>query len=127
LKAKKPNNKPNKSKLTKDCDRLWSIIVRQRDATCLYPGCNRQDLNAHHIFSRRNQSVRFDPENGVALCRGHHLFWAHSAYEEFRDAIIEKIGKKDFERLKAKSNLISKWTISELMTIRDQLKRLIDG
>jgi hypothetical protein len=29
--------------------------------------------------------------------------------------------------LKAKSNLISKWTISELMTIRDQLKRLIDG
>lgn len=119
-------NKPNKSKVTKECDKLWSLIVRQRDGKCLYPGCDKPNLNAHHIFSRRNHSVRWDVMNGVAVCTGHHLFWAHTCYEEFRDAVIEKMGKREFENLKERSGLVQKWTIAELMTIRDQLKRKVD-
>jgi len=57
---------------------------------------------------------------------GHHLYGAHQNYEEFRDMVIEEIGKKGFERLKAKANLTQKWSLPELIEIKHQLNRLID-
>ena len=123
---RKTKKKNTRAQVIKECDRLWSLAVRQRDGKCLYPGCNKDNLQAHHIFSRRNMSTRFDIENGACICMGHHLYGAHQNYEEFRDMVIEEIGKKGFERLKAKANLTQKWSLPELIEIKHQLNRLID-
>lgn len=37
-------------------------------------------INAHHIESRKNISLRFDVCNGVALCPTHHKFGIDSAH-----------------------------------------------
>jgi hypothetical protein len=119
--------KPKRSKIIKDCDKLWSKVVRQRDGNeCVIEGCHADSCHAHHVFSRKNISVRFDISNGISLCFKHHFHWAHTNYEEFRDFIIGWMGKKEFELLKAKSNLVQKWSVEELLTIKDQLSRLID-
>ena len=57
----------------------------------------------------------------------HHKFWAHVDYEEFRSWIISEIGKKEYERLYALSQIDVHWKLDDLMEIRDQLKRQIDG
>lgn len=64
---KKPNYK-------KKADTLWSQVVRQRG---ICERCGKKGvLNAHHITSRANHSLRYDLKNGLALCVGCH-FWIH--------------------------------------------------
>ena len=59
---------------------------------CEFPGCNAyaEDLNHHHWFSRDNQSVRYDPDNGIWLCSNHHtgLISAHREPMIFEAMII---------------------------------------
>lgn len=126
---RKPNNgKPTKSKLIKEMDTMWSRAVKEKDFyTCLVPGCERADIQSHHIFSRKNHSTRWDLDNGVCLCKGHHLFFAHQEYEKFRDLVIEKMGNKGFLKLKAKAAIIQRWTINDLIIIRQQLKGILQG
>lgn len=60
-------------------DRRWSKIVRTRDFyTCQRCGAhhstNSQGLHAAHVFSRGIQRTRCRPDNGIALCRGCHVY-----------------------------------------------------
>jgi hypothetical protein len=119
--------KPKRSKIIKDCDKLWSKVVRQRDGNeCVIEGCHADSCHAHHIFSRKNISVRFDISNGISLCFKHHFYFAHTEYEKFRDFVIEWMGTIEFAKLKEKANLIQSWKTDELMEIRSQLKRMVD-
>jgi hypothetical protein len=118
--------KPKRSKIIKDCDKLWSQIVRQRDGECVIKDCHNESAHAHHIFSRKNLSTRFDPKNGITLCYRHHIYFAHSDYEKFRDFLMGWMGPLEFARLKEKANRIEHWKIDELLTIKDQLKRMVD-
>ena len=62
-------------------DKLWSKIVRTRDSfTCQRCG-KRHDkksrgLHAHHILTKGSHgfSIRWDLDNGVAVCYGCHMF-----------------------------------------------------
>lgn len=106
-KAKKDNGKPNRTKISKELDKLWSVIVRNRDGNkCVIEGCKNDSCHAHHIFSRKNHSTRWDVSNGISLCYFHHMRWAHVQYEEFRDFIIGWMGKKQFEALKDRAGRI---------------------
>jgi len=72
------SRKPSKKTLKKKCDELWSKLIRQRAGNkCEYCGKSDGKIDAHHILSRRHFSVRWNLENGVALCRYHHQFFAH--------------------------------------------------
>lgn len=123
---KADNGKPTKSTISKELDKLWSLIVKQRDGfQCVVCGKDNT-VAAHHIFSRKNHSTRWDIDNGVSLCFYHHMRWAHVEYEQFRDFIVGRIGKKMFETLKAQSARIEKYTIADLLDIRDKLKRMVD-
>ena len=69
-------------------DRKWSQLVRKRDNdTCEACG-NFGHTNAHHIESRAIKSLRFLPENGIALCAAchtfSHVFSAHKTPEAFK-------------------------------------------
>lgn len=123
--AKKDNGKPKKSDIAKELDKLWAIVVKQRDGyQCVV--CGKDPVSAHHIFSRKNHSTRWEISNGVSLCFWHHLRWAHVEYEQFRDFVMAWMGKREFEAIKERAARIEKYTIADLIDIRDKLKRMVD-
>lgn len=76
--------KKNTGKITaKDCDALWARAVKARAGfKCEVANCLHTDLQAHHIFSRQHWGIRFDLENGICLCGGHHIFFPTSAHKD---------------------------------------------
>src|SRR3990167_5758747 len=83
-------------------DIIWARQVRERDGKCVVCGKNNF-LNAHHLFGRGNYNTRFNLENGVTLCAGHHTFRndfsAHKTPKDFRDWWREKIGEEKYKEL----------------------------
>lgn len=105
--------KPKVKTLTKkDCDKLWSKIIRDRDKSC--PICGKKPVQAHHIFSRVYNGTRWNLDNGIGLCYYHHIYWAHQKYEEFRRFIVEKLGEEKFEELRKYSQQVTKASKEEL-------------
>jgi hypothetical protein len=110
-------------------DRLWMIFIKLRaQEKCEYCG-KTEHLNSHHIFSRSNMGMRWDIDNGVCLCVGHHvfgLFSAHKAPLDFAEWLKEKRGNEWFERLRVKSRNIIKLTEYDKEQIAKNLKEMIN-
>jgi hypothetical protein len=88
-------------------DARWSASVKQRAGLqCEKPGCDKKfkGLAAHHVFSRSNKKVRHYVPNGVCLCDGHHMFWAHKVPHNFRDVMTKLRGEAWWDDLRKKSN-----------------------
>jgi hypothetical protein len=93
-----------KEKLTEKCDQMWSWVVKIKSGfICYYPGCKNGATQSHHIFPRSCKATRWDIDNGVASCTYHHHNTAHKHYELFRDIIVKKYGKEQFDRLMKKA------------------------
>ncbi|TET08093.1 MAG: hypothetical protein E3J83_04255 [Candidatus Atribacteria bacterium] len=117
--------KTTRRKLRDQLDKLWAEIVKKRAGNkCEY--CRKTTyLNTHHIFSRSNLSVRWDLDNGVCLCAGHHTLSNNSAHKspaEFIEWIKEMWGIGWYEDLRKKANQIKKWTIPELKELVKEFK-----
>jgi hypothetical protein len=90
-------------------DKLWRDLVKERDGyACrrchkVYPPPNR-GLDAHHIFGRGRLATRHMLLNGVSLCVGHHISWAHANPLEFHEWIREEIGAEEYDELRLLSN-----------------------
>jgi len=96
-------------------DVAWSRCVRARGLRC--ERCNYPwTLEAHHIFSRRARSVRWDLENGVCLCLGCHSWQRHHPADFLRWA-EEHLGVEAFEVLSARARVIVKRTDAELAAL----------
>jgi len=114
--------KTDRKKRIEQCDALWRWIVKERGAgRCQYNGCCNRGEEAHHIFSRRNMSVRFDIDNGILLCRDCHSF-AHTRPEEFNAVMWLDMGFI-FDGLQEKSKVIVQYKNFELSEIVERLKR----
>ena len=62
-----------RTKLRRDMDVAFSKRIRARDGRCRVPDCDTGHvLQCAHIVSRRYLRVRYDDDNAVALCLGHH-------------------------------------------------------
>lgn len=61
----------------KICDDLWSKLIKKRAGNQCEKCGKTKYVQAHHIIPRTCYSLRHDKENGVALCRKCHLYWAH--------------------------------------------------
>jgi hypothetical protein len=132
---RRKSNKPSKLKATakdkrpstKSLDTLWSERVKDR-AGCKCEYCGKSYyLNAHHVFGRRHWGLRWDLDNGVALCPNHHtfspIFSAHQTPTKFSDWIQEKRGLLDwYFPLKRKSNQIIKKSELDLASIKETLE-----
>ena len=96
----KKKKQPNKKKLIKKADKLWSEIIRSKGRCEV---CGRTDtLNAHHVVSRSCHYLRHEIRNGVCLCALHHVFGNNSAHKDpiwFYDW-LEKNRKEDLNFLK---------------------------
>ena len=99
---KKPKKKKNIIKsLSKQADTLWSLAIR-KFWYCRY--CwSENNLNAHHIFSRKNYSTRWEISNGICLCVKHHTFnnefSAHRTPTEFTYWLEERLWRNHLEKL----------------------------
>jgi len=121
--------KTGRQKLKKQLDAFWSLVVKQRDGNkCVVVNCGKTThLNSHHIFGKRNMATRFDLENGICLCSGHHTLNTFSAHQSpaFEDWIKEYIGGERYNRIKVKSFTIKKWTMPEMKELVEIFKKEI--
>jgi hypothetical protein len=95
-----------KKNIKKQCDKLWSEIIRSI-GQCERCGRTDKKLEAAHIYSRRYANTRHDLENGICLCTGCH-FWAHQNPVDFTHWIEERIGRDKLDDLREKKERVSK-------------------
>lgn len=116
-KAKKTKIREKKkvsvSTLSKVADTLWSKYIRLKAWKCEF--CwSKDNLNAHHIFTRHSKSLRWEELNGVCLCAKHHTFSdefsAHKTSVEFTYWLEEYKGKDYLNKLRSWNNDILKVT-----------------
>jgi hypothetical protein len=116
--------------VSKRCFKLWSEIVRKRAGNkCEF--CGRKDikLDSHHIVSRKFAPLRFDLDNGIALCSLHHKFssnlsfhgnplfmlhWFKTQYPERYDYLFSKTNEK-----------AEKYSLQNLLDIEISLKQSV--
>ncbi len=113
-KRPRKQRKGKRASLARECDRLWSLIVRSRGASEL--SSNPSNLQAAHGFSRRYRATRWLPINGFCLTAGEHVSmtynplawdewlryrWGQPVYDELR-AIALKNEKQDMPAVLAK-------------------------
>ena len=114
--------------LNKQLDKLWSQAVRQKGYCEL---CGRKPpevvLHAHHIFSRRHYSTRWDVNNGLSLCNGCHLYSAHRNIQEFADWVCDKIGREKLDDLRKKAHTVVKYTKEDKLKMINELNEIIDN
>ena len=128
--------------LRKRLDVLWAKAVKLiaknqceivTDRRCQNVGGEGKGhgLNAHHIIGRSNLNVRWDVENGVALCVKHHVFSMWSAHKNpfwFLQKMIDLRGGMWYDKLQKKALLnggIAKYTMEDLEAINIKLLRII--
>lgn len=115
--------------LNKQLDKLWSKAVRESVGRCEL--CGKQPpevvLHAHHIFSRRNFSTRWDVNNGICLCTGCHLYKAHKDIQEFSDWVVEHCGKEHIDRIRLKAHSIADYSKDEKKGMIKDFKKMLDS
>ncbi len=110
-------------------DDAWSLLVKLRAGMkCEYCG-KATRLNSHHIYSRSKRSTRWDVNNGICLCVGHHTFSsgfsAHKTPLEFTDWLEKYKGTNFIDKLRIKANYTSKIHQFEKELLLDELKKEI--
>lgn len=108
-----------KKKLENQCDHYWQKIIKIRAGyKCQISG--KAATDSHHIV-RKSASVRWDLSNGIALARSEHN---HDNEAEMNAKIISVIGQSEFDRLEAKARAIKQYRLSDLLELRDELKKI---
>lgn len=110
-----PKPKKEKKVTDKNLLKLWADVCKERaNYKCEYPDCdiNYHQVHAHHFFSRRHTSIRYDYENSICLCPVHHTMGSFSAHNDpsFKDRILAcGVRSMDwYDRLTEKRNRIIK-------------------
>ena len=109
-------------------DRLWAIAVLIKAGhKCEKCGCTF-GLCPHHIFSRRNRSVRWNIDDGICLCNNCHTGDDYSAHRERKFTTVwikNYIGEEKYYALDRKANQIKKWTQEEKKALVRKLREFI--
>lgn len=112
--------------INKRLDDIWSQLVKLRAGNKCEVCGSTQHLNSHHIYSRAKMSVRWNVENGICLCVGHHVGTSFSAHKTPLDFINWLIGYKSndyLRKLEITSNMSSKWSLSEKKLLSSELNK----
>ena len=120
-KVKKKKVVSERKKLIDDCDKLWSLCIKQRDKTCRYTNSDF-GLQAHHIRSRSHLSTRWLLDNGLTLSNKVHCLQKMNP-ELFQDKVIEIIGQDFYEEMKKKSLIRVDYSIADLIEMKELLKK----
>jgi len=134
--------KSRQKKLKEMCTELWQEIVKARaNYKCEYPGCRRSadhyKIDAHHFYTKGGYPhLRYDLDNGIALCYQHHTGSREGAHSDplFKDKILGKIegykAVRDEEwlrKLEWKANYPYKLSLEEeLLYLKAEAKKIIN-
>jgi len=116
-------------KLKKQLEELWKKVCLKRDNyKCQYCG-STEDLQVHHIVSRKNLNTKFDIDNGITLCKKCHtrISLNPTAKMEFTIWFIKKYGIKRLENLQEKARKIKQWKVSGLESEIEKLTKILKG
>jgi hypothetical protein len=108
-------------------DKAWSSLVKLRAGMkCEIENCkHKPTLNSHHIFSRKNSATRWDVNNGICLCVGHHTmsskFSAHGNSIAFTYWLEEYKGSDFIGGLSDKAHSVKKWFKFEKEELLEEL------
>lgn len=83
-------------------------------------------LNAHHIVSKSNRSLCYDPRNGVALCPCHHILCNQSAHKDPYWFVMEWLPEnraEDLEYIRKHKDKKVEWTVEKILKVVDKLKK----
>ena len=111
--------KTPRKKLIAELDALFSERIRQRDKKCFL--CGSEKIQTHHIFGRKNMSVRWLPDNGIGICWPQHRNLAHGDPLKFRQYLIAAKGEAFLADLEREANKTVKFTIDDLILIKEKL------
>lgn len=107
-------------------DVMWAKFIKLRaKEMCEYCG-KVGGLNAHHLFSRSNRTIRWDEDNGISLCVSHHIFGnfsAHKAPFEFAEWIKKERGLRWYNRLRKKARTVKKYDFEK---VKKKLQKKLD-
>lgn len=116
--------------IIRSSDTAFSKYIRTRDDwTCrrckAYHEPPTMALHCSHYFGRTRESVRFDPDNCIALCYGCHHFWEKEDREAYREYMIEWLGEDRHEALVIRSRMKgNRDDKMEAMIWREALKQI---
>ncbi|MDP2763194.1 MAG: hypothetical protein Q8O27_01615 [Enterobacteriaceae bacterium] len=128
----RPKIKTNYDRPTKqELDKLWrECVLLKYGKKCEYPLCNKVEfLNVHHIYSRSRMSTRWEIDNAIILCSGHHSLNNDSAHKDpdFKDILIkndvrtkeffDKLRFRAFQPAKLDLNAIKIYLLNELKRV----------
>lgn len=113
----------NADKWFSDYIRLKAGYQCERCKKIYEKGDNR--LHNSHFHSRRNRSVRFDPENVAALCFGCHRAFTENPHEH-SEFFVKRLGREKYDALarraripqKVDESLIVLWCKAEIAKIK---------
>jgi hypothetical protein len=108
---------------------LWANAVKDRAGhKCEYPDCrvNAHQLHAHHLYSRRWATMRYNLDAGIALCAFHHTLSGLSAHKDpdFKQTLIAGgVRTADFfDRLREERNRVQKNNAAWKLECYERLK-----
>lgn len=122
--------KVKKKNIGKVLDKLWAECIKLKaGGRCEACGEVRY-LNSHHIYSRSKYPTRWDTDNGVCLCAGHHTlksdFSAHKTPVEFTEWLVKTRGQEFIDKLRVKAKLVRKFNSSDMESIKLSLESQIE-
>jgi hypothetical protein len=112
--------------IDKKLDNVWSQLVKLRAGNKCESCGSTQNLNSHHIYSRAKKSLRWNLNNGICLCVGHHIgtyFSAHKTPLDFINWLIVYKGEVFVRDLEITANMSFKWSLSEKQLLLSDLKK----
>jgi hypothetical protein len=123
IKKKKKRPKPRIAILKRQAEELWKEICKRRDGYRCQDCGGTEVLQVHHLISRSNHRMKFEPDNGVTLCRGCHckVTFQYKGYI-YPEKMIELVGPCRWERLVTMSKQpVRPMTVIELEKIIKEL------
>jgi 5-methylcytosine-specific restriction endonuclease McrA len=85
-------------------DRLFAKAIKKRDGHCQNCGFVGP-LDCCHFFGRRHFSIRWNPDNAMALCRPCHFAFDGNEYTKWK-TILNRLGEERLRELEAERNVL---------------------
>ena len=105
IKIEKPpwkKQQKKKQRLKSKADKLWGIAIIKKWGGICY--CNTKASLPHHFYPKGLYGhLRYDLDNGIPLCFGHHFAHHSRGDPQVHWNIIDTRGKPWFNRLKKKA------------------------
>ena len=91
-----------KSHAIRRADKVVGDFVKARDKVCQAEGEHKGPLQWAHIVSRRYRAIRWDANNAVVLCAGHHMGFTGNPLK-WDEWVEKRIGVEAYAELKRRA------------------------